>query len=67
MSAQVERAMWDALRLIGHTPDRYDIDTVIGSLMSAGVHVLLDADVTEAMFGDRCDFECPICHPEDNT
>jgi hypothetical protein len=67
MSTQVDRAMHAALRLIGHTPDRYDVDAVLGSLMSAGVHVLLDEDVTEAMFGDRCDFECPICHPEDDT
>jgi hypothetical protein len=51
--------------VIGFTPSRYDADAVYGCLLNRGIHVMSEDDVTGAMFNDRCDFECPICHPED--
>jgi hypothetical protein len=66
ISEQVYKAINTALRLIGHRPDRYDADAVIGSLMSEGIHVMSSDDVNRAMFDDRCDYECATCHPEDD-
>lgn len=64
---QVQNAVAEALRLVGHTPDTYDVDAVIGTLGSRGVMVMTSDDIEAAMFQDRCDFECSVCHPEDDS
>jgi len=48
----------DALRTIGHEPDRYDADALFGALTARGVVVLdpHDVDGNELMV-DRCDME----------
>ena len=66
MSLPVSNAIAEALRVIGHTPDTYDVDAVYGTLISHGIHVMSADDVISRMFDDRCDFECPTCHPEDD-
>jgi len=65
MSNKVHRAIDDALRLVGHTPDRYDADAIYGYFIEAGIHVMNTDEVTSRIFDDRCDFECHICHPAD--
>lgn len=67
MSQKVANAIDSALCLVGHRPDTYDVDAVFGSLMQAGVHVVTADQIEAQMFTDRCDFECSICHPEDET
>ena len=66
MSTKVSNAIGRAFRLVGHTPDVYDIDAVYGSLLEDGVHVVTSDDIEAQMFDQRCDFECHICHPEDD-
>lgn len=65
MDVKVHNAIAEALRLIGHSPDTYDVDAVYGTLIERGIHVMSPDEVTGAMFNDRCDFECSVCHPED--
>lgn len=65
MSTRVHNAIDRALRLVGHTPDRYDVDALFGSLLQDGMHVVTSGDIEAQMFEDRCDFECAVCHPED--
>jgi hypothetical protein len=61
----LRNAVDEALRLLGITPDVYDVDAFIGTLEGRGIHIA-SADTIEAlMFNDRCDFECSTCHPED--
>lgn len=62
---QTRNAIHRALTLIGHTPTGYDIDAFYGTLQDAGIHILTTDGMERAMFDDRCDYECPTCHPED--
>ena len=67
MSTKVSNAIGRAVRLVGHTPTGYDIDAIYGSLLEDGVHVTTSDDIEAQMFQDRCDYECSVCHPEDET
>lgn len=65
MSAQVRNAILHALEVVGHHPDKFDIDAVIGTLEGEGIHLMTGDESIAAMFDDRCDFDCLTCHPED--
>jgi hypothetical protein len=64
-STKARRTLMDALKLCGYSVGRYDDDAIFGYLQTAGIHLMDEVDVTRAMFEDRCDFECTICHPDE--
>lgn len=66
LTPQVSNAILRALEVVGHHPDQYDVDAVYGTIVDAGIQFITSDHVMAQSFEDRCDFECSVCHPEDD-